>query len=261
MKPSSIVTLLTDFGLDDPYVGVMKGAMLARFPDARLVDLTHAIPPQHVEAAGFWLERSYRWFPPGTVHLVVVDPGVGSARDAVVLPFQDHLFVGPHNGVFERLLALAPSTTAYRIDAAHLGFTALSATFHGRDLFGPVAASLASGQLDPRAVGPSITVRGGAGFGVLGVGGDRVEGRVVVIDHFGNLISNIQATDLPRDRTLRVSIAGRAVPLIRTYADVAPGECAALFGSFGTLEVSARDAHAALLLGAESGAPIVIEVA
>lgn len=260
MTPSSVITLMTDFGYEDPYVGVMKGVMLGRFPDARLIDLTHAIPPQDVDAAGFWLERSYRWFPAGTVHLVVVDPGVGSARNALVLPFEGHWFVGPDNGVFGPLLARERSAPAYRIDPTLMGFGELSATFHGRDLFGPVAALLASGNLDPSAVGPGVTLSGGGGLGVSGTGQTRVKGRVLVVDHFGNLISNIQVGDLPKDRTFQVSLAGRTLPLVRTYADVARGACAALFGSFGTLEVSARDANAARLLGATRGDEILIEV-
>ena len=274
MTPSGVITLLTDFGLEDPYVGVMKGAILARFRQATLVDLTHAIPPQDIAAAGFWIERSYRWFPPGTVHLVVVDPGVGSARDPLALEVDGHLFVGPDNGVFVAVLGYPGPKRAHRIDPAKLGIEQLSATFHGRDLFGPAAAVLAASsdgaleQVGPSREPPVAFVRAEADGEPSGVHG-RIHGSVygsmcgsvVVTDHFGNLITDIPAAELPPGDSWRVRLRGRALAVVRTYADAEPGQCVALVGSFGTLELAARDASAAELLGAGPGDLVSIELA
>lgn len=253
MKPSGVITLLTDFGITDPYVGVMKGAILGRFPGATLVDLTHAIAAQNIRAAAFWIERSYRWFAPGTLHLVVVDPGVGSARDPMALDVDGHLFVGPDNGVFGAVLDQPGPKRVHRIDPETLGITEMSSTFHGRDLFGPAAAVLAAsvdGALE--RVGPAREAPAGAPC-ALG-------GSIVLTDHFGNLITDVRAEQLPSAGPWRVRVRGQALPVVRTYADAAVGQCVALLGSFGTLELAARNANAAELLGAGPGDAVVIEV-
>lgn len=272
MKPSGVITLLTDFGLTDPYVGVMKGAILGRFRQATLVDLTHGIPPQDIAGAGFWIERSYRWFPPGTVHLVVVDPGVGSGREPLALEVDDHLFVGPDNGVLTAVLGHPGLKRAHRIDASRLGVERLSATFHGRDLFGPAAAVLAGssdGDLDlvgPSREPPAAFVREGPASARDGVHGrihgsihGSLSGSVVVTDHFGNLITDIPSAELPSEGPWRVRLGGRSLNVVRTYADAQPGQCVALVGSFETLELAARDASAAELLGAGPGDLVSIE--
>lgn len=272
MTPSGVITLLTDFGVKDPYVGVMKGAILSRFRQATLVDLTHAIPPQDIAAAGFWIERSYRWFPPGTVHLVVVDPGVGSTRDPLALEVDGHLFVGPDNGVFAAVLGHPGASEVHRIDPEVLAIEQLSATFHGRDLFGPAAAVLAGssdGDLErvgPSREPPSAFMRTPIGADNGGVHGrihgsihGSLSGSVVVTDHFGNLITDIPEAELPSAGPWRVRLGGRALAVVRTYADAEPGQCVALVGSFGTLEVAARNASAAELLGAGPGDLVSIE--
>jgi S-adenosylmethionine hydrolase len=273
MTPSGVITLLTDFGLTDPYVGVMKGAILSRFRQATLVDLTHGIPPQDIAGAGFWIERSYRWFPKGTVHLVVVDPGVGSGREALVLEVDGHLFVGPDNGVFTAVLGHPGTKRAHRIDAERLGIERLSATFHGRDLFGPAAAVLAGSSTgDLELVGPSreppaafvreeapLSVRDGVHGRIHGSIHGSLSGSVVVTDHFGNLITDIPSVELPADVPWRVRLGGRSLDVVRTYADAEPGQCVALVGSFGTLELAARNASAAELLGAGPGDLVSIE--
>lgn len=256
MTPSGVITLLTDFGLSDPYVGVMKGVILGRFPSATLVDLTHAILPQDTRAAEFWIERSYRWFAPGTLHLVVVDPGVGSARDPLALEIDGHLFVGPDNGVFGAVLDHPGPQRAHRIDPVALGITQLSSTFHGRDLFGPAAAVLAAsadgdlGRVGPRREPPigSARHRGSA------------DGSIVLSDHFGNLITDLLRESLPSAGPWRVRVRGQLLPVVRTYADAEPGQCVALVGSFGTLELAARNASAAELLGAGPGDAVAIEL-
>lgn len=272
MTPSGVITLLTDFGLSDPYVGVMKGAILSRFRQATLVDLTHGIPPQDIAAAAFWIERSYRWFPAGSVHVVVVDPGVGSAREPLALEVDEHLFVGPDNGVFTAVLGHPGTKRAHRIDAERLGVAELSATFHGRDLFGPAAASLAAssdGNLElvgPKREPPAAFVRdapaserGGVHGRIHGSIHGSTSGSVVVIDHFGNLITDIPSAELPSDGPWRVRVAGRSLAVVQTYADAASGQCVALVGSFGTLEVAACNASAAQLLRASPGDLVSIE--
>lgn len=272
MTPSGIITLLTDFGLSDPYVGVMKGAILTRFRQATLVDLTHGIPPQDIAGAGFWIERSYRWFPPGTVHVVVVDPGVGSAREPLALEIDGHVFVGPDNGVFAAVLGHPRPRRVHRIDPEKLGIETLSATFHGRDLFGPAAAVLAAssdGDLErvgPSREAPAVFVREEPGPDSSATHGrihgsiqGSISGSVVVTDHFGNLITDISAGELPSDGSWRVRLRGRELAVVRTYADAEPGQCIALIGSFGTLELAARNASAAELLGAGPGDLVAIE--
>lgn len=256
MTPSGVITLLTDFGLSDPYVGVMKGAILGRFPSAKLVDLTHAIAAQDIRAAAFWIERSYRWFPPGTLHLVVVDPGVGSARDPLALEVDGHLFVGPENGVFGAVLDHPGPKRVHRIEPQRLGISQISPTFHGRDLFGPAAAVLAASMDgDLELVGPPREPLPGSGQPQKYLGGS-----IVLTDHFGNLITDVRAELLPSGEPWRVRVRGQALPVVGTYADAEPRQCVALIGSFGTLELAARNASAAELLGAGPGDAVVIEL-
>lgn len=252
--PSGIVSLLTDFGGRDPYVGVVKGVLLSEHPALTLVDLCHEVPPQAVEVAGFWLARAYAFFPPGTVHLAVVDPGVGSTRAAIAAEVAGHLFVAPDNGLLSEILGCGGPTSVHRIDAARHGLDVPSRTFHARDLFAPVAARLASGKLSLVELGPAhepiLTrrtrpVRDAAG----------VAGRVLFVDHFGNLITDIPA-ELVDARTDEVVLGARRLRLVGTYAEAAPGECVGLVSSFGTLEIAARDGSALGALGLGRGARV-----
>src|SRR5690606_16440176 len=149
-----VVSLLTDFGLADPYVGIVKGVIAREAPGVTVIDLTHAVPPQDVELAALWLEQAYGWFPSGTVHLCVVDPGVGTARAALAARAGEHWFVAPDNGVLSAVLGRESSSEVRRIDASALRLTVSSRTFHGRDVFAPVAARLASGALRLAEIGP-----------------------------------------------------------------------------------------------------------
>jgi S-adenosylmethionine hydrolase len=254
-----LVTLLTDFGLEDPYVGVMKGVILSRAPGLTLVDLTHQIPPQDVDAASFWLSRAYRWFPEGTVHLVVVDPGVGSLRRAVAVHHAGHFFVGPDNGVFSKLAVTGRQPTAISVVPGRLGLEGISRTFHGRDLFGPVAAELAMGATALDELGPECELSALVGNQAPEVLDGRIRGRVVVQDHFGNLITDIEGRLLAGAQTWRAVIAGRSLRVVGTYAEAAERECVALVGSFGTLEIAVRDSSAAQLLGLTRGESVVVE--
>ncbi len=246
-----IVTLTTDFGDRDGYVGAMKGVILSRAPGVTLVDITHAVPRHDVAAAANALADAAPYFPPGTVHVAVVDPGVGGARAAVVVAAGGHLFVGPDNGVF----ALA----APRPDAVHAiadpGFRreSVAASFHGRDLFAPAAARLALGA-PPAAAGPPVALRGRLAL-AAGAGAGAAH-QVVHVDRFGNLVTDIAGVPA----TARFRVAGRAIAGVReTYESVAPGELVAYVGSRGTIEIAVREGSAAELLGAARGTAVEVD--
>ncbi len=259
-----LIALLTDFGTRDPFVGVMKGVILARCPGAAVVDLTHEIPPQRIEEAAFWLERCFRGFPEETVFVAVVDPGVGSSRAALVARAHRRWFVGPDNGVLASALELDPARQVRRIDPARLGLPTPSRTFHGRDVFSPVAAELASGRLTLDAFDVSETrsvpfVALPKGAPVVRV--DRIEGRVVTVDRFGNLFTNI-AAGLLLDRGAFagavVEVGGAFAPLRETYSDVESGALVALVNAFDVLEVAERDGDAATSLGVGREATVLV---
>lgn len=255
MQPSGILSLLTDFGLSDPFVGVMKGVILDRFPSARIIDLCHDVPPQAVDEAGFWLERSFSWFPRGTVHVVVVDPGVGTERAALAVEASGHGFLGPDNGVFSRLLrraAASPGDPIVRkLDPDRLGLPAPSRTFHGRDVFAPIAALVASGAQNIADLGPAIVplASDARETGVL-------DGRVITVDRFGNLITDILLESVAGHEASLVVVDGLEVPLRGTYAEVSAGSPVALVNSFGTIEIAVRDGSAEQLLGFGRGARV-----
>jgi S-adenosylmethionine hydrolase len=252
--PSGIITLLTDFGLSDPFVGVMTGVILSRCAGARVVDLCHGLRPQAIVEASFWLERCYYWFPRGTVHVAVVDPGVGSARRVLAACIAGHYFLLPDNGLLGPLLLAQPGARVLAVDLAKLGLNPVSATFHGRDVFAPLAAGLASGQP----------------FDSLGVpteplpsllrpperSAHSVHGEVVCVDRFGNLITNIDAALARSTGASEVLIDGYDVPWLRTYADARPGELLALVNAFDVIEIALRDGNAEGRLRLSRGARV-----
>ncbi len=249
-----IVTLTTDFGGRDGYVGALKGVILARCPDARLVDLAHDLLPGDIEAAAFALGESAPYFPPGAVHLVVVDPGVGSKRRALACAIGAHRYVAPDNGVLSLVLARGEPVRAVSLERPEHWRADPSPVFHGRDLFGPVAGALAAGTaLD--ALGPEVP----SGALVRSAWpeprrqGDAWIGAVVHVDRFGNLV-----TSIPLDGPARgtAEVAGRRVAAARTYADVDRGALVALRGSSGRLEIAAHGASAAEALRASRGAVV-----
>lgn len=260
-----IVTLTTDFGTADGFIGAMKGVILSIAPDANIVDITHDIPPQDILAGALALETACRFFPKGAIHIAVVDPGVGSARAAIGIQTENHTFVGPDNGIFE-LAVLADkrrSPHAVLVDGRtvrlndpqfHLGRT--SATFHGRDIFAPVAAWLANGNL-LESMGESVSIRTRLKITVPRVTGERVEAHVLRADRFGNLITDLTAERFqdwnPLARPVSIEIGGRRINgLVRTFTDAAPGEPLAYFGSGGRLEVGVNQGNAAQILFAGS---------
>ena len=276
----TIITLTTDFGTRDGYVGAVKGVLAREAPDARVIDIAHDIPPGDVAHAAWVVKSAARQFPEQTIHVVVVDPGVGSSRRGVVIIRDEQAYVGPDNGVFAYVAS--PGTPAYGIDGSWLAPRTVSSTFHGRDVFAPAAAWLAShGPLQQRAIdvrstalgsaidvrstalGSAIDVRSTAlGSQIILTGalpwGPRPagEGRIVHIDGYGNLIS-----DLPADEAgSAIVIAGQRLAIVETYASVASDQLLAYIGSEGTVEVAVRDGRAAARLQVARGerlAPVV----
>ncbi len=241
-----LVTLLTDFGTADGYVAEMKGVILSMVPAAHLIDLSHDIAPYDVDSARLALARCWRRFPPGTVHLVIVDPGVGTQRAALAIASGERFLVGPDNGILSPAL-LHPGARAVRLPVP----ADVSHTFHGRDVFAPAAAALARGDsLESlgRAVEAPVVLRTPEpekkpdGW---------IDGVVIHVDRFGNAVTNIMTL-----HPGTVSIAGHLLPLSRAYGDVDRGEPVALLGSSGLLEVAVRDGHAAEVLGLVRGSPI-----
>jgi len=261
VAPSGLITITTDFGHQGPFVGVMKGAILTRFPAARLIDLTHEILVHWPAEAGFWLSRAYRYFPGGTVHVAVVDPGVGTARHIVAVRAGGHLFLAPDNGLLAPVVAGAADALIVRVSAAGLGRLHLprpSATFHGRDIFAPLAAELASGRIEVEALGERVGNLVPSWVDEPSVEPRAVSGVVIAIDHFGNLITNIDATLIERFRLPLVHAGHHALPLQRTYGDSRPGEYLALVNSFGVIEIACAEGSAAEGLGLSRGAPVIV---
>ena len=262
-RPNGIVTLLTDFGSRDPYVGILKGVLLGAAPGLRhVVDLTHDVEAQDVDTASFFLANAWRWFPPGTVHVAVVDPGVGSERPILVVEAGGHALLAPDNGLLAETLRGAQHVRVGRAEPARLGIVAASRTFHGRDLFAPLAARLVEGASPEELTGeatsyrdlplpPSAPVRRPDGV---------LEGRVRLVDRFGNLITNVAPEGLG-SAAGHVEISGTRVALRETYADVAPGELVALVDSYRLLEVAERDGSAARTLGVGVGEPALLHPA
>jgi S-adenosyl-L-methionine hydrolase (adenosine-forming) len=259
--PAGIVTLLTDFGLADPFVGIVKGRILGRFPAARIVDLSHAIPAGHAGLAGFWLARAWREFPPGTLHLAVVDPGVGTDRGVVLAGAGNQLLLAPDNGLLPEALRGVREVEWRRMNPelpAHLGLLPLSATFHGRDLFAPLAAELACGALSVEDFGPPATPEQGELLAPPQRGAGQVTGCVVLVDHFGNLITNIPDAWIAKLRQPTVTVAGRQLPLMARYSDTREGAPLALINAFGLLEVAVNRGRAEEFFAIGAGSPIQV---
>ncbi len=254
IEPSGIITLLTDFGTRDPYVGVMRGVILARFRAATIVDLTHEIAPQDIAEAGFWLSCVYRWFPSGTVHIAVVDPGVGTERSVLVARADDHLFVAPDNGLLGPVLDQAASSEVRALDARRVNLMPLSRTFHGRDVFAPAGAEIAAGRWRLAELGANVASlpapRSRPGRQSTGW-----VGSVATVDHFGNLITNLRVEPGASTKP-RLRVAGQELPTLGTYNEAAIGQAFAYAGSFGTWEIAVRNGSASRDLGIGRGAKV-----
>jgi len=259
--PSGVITITTDFGHQGPFVGVMKGCILSRFPAARVVDLTHEIVVHWPAEAGFWLARAFGYFPPGSVHVAVVDPGVGTSRDIIAVLAGAHYFLAPDNGLLAPVVSRSRDARLVRLTAAkleHLGVHRPSATFHGRDIFAPVAAELAAGRCALESLGEAVTTLVPSWVDEPAIEARSVTGVVISIDHFGNLITNIDAALIERFRLPLVHAGNHSFPVLRTYGDVRPGDYLALINSFGVVEIARAEESAAEGLGLSRGAPVVV---
>lgn len=243
----TIITLLTDFGTADSYVAELKGVLLSRGPNAVLVDVTHGVPPGEIRAAAYILGRTWHRFPDGTVHLVVVDPGVGSSRSALALRAHDHYFVAPDNGL------LTPVLRDAEVEAVVLPIPGSAApTFHGRDVFAPAAAQLAAGA-SLAALGQRFAgVPERLAYTSPHYEGKSIVGEIVYVDRFGSLVTNLTAELVPDYAKLEVEDL-QVGPLVRTYNDVAPGGMLAYVGSGGAIEIAVRNGSAARRLGVGIG--------
>lgn len=264
----AIVTMTTDFGLEDAYVGIVKGVMLKVNPAATIVDVSHGIDPGDVDRAAYLLETAYGYFPPGCVHVAVVDPGVGSERRIVAVESNGHRFLAPDNGVLTGVLTEGGAGRAVSVENTRYFLSPVSRTFHGRDIFAPVAAHLSKG-LDLEDLGPSLD------FGSL-VRLDRgkpvfeaphsVVGSVVAVDRFGNLITNIRERDLTEicgedgGFELEIKFHGRTIYGLSTaYVSVAHGEPLAILGSSGRVEISINGGSAGEVFSAGIGKRIRVD--
>ena len=256
-----IVALLSDFGSRDHYTGTMKGVILGICPDATLVDISHDVPPHDLRFAALELAAAYRFFPTGCVFLVVVDPGVGSARRGVAADTGDYRFVAPDNGVLTGVFQQTPPKQVVELTERRYARPTVSRTFEGRDRFAPAAAWLAKG-LQLSALGRRVRDYESIDMPVMRVGEDAIDGVVLRIDRFGNLVTNIDhhAFDrLAAGGEVEIEVGGHSVTrLVATYIDIGADEVCALFGSTEHLEIAANAASAVERLGIATGAPVRI---
>jgi S-adenosylmethionine hydrolase len=255
--PAPLITLTTDFGSSDHFVGVLKGVILGICPTARIVDITHEAPAYETAQAAFLLAQAYRYFPPKTVHVAIVDPGVGTARRPLLVEAAGQFFIGPDNGV----LAMVYSGISHRarhITAEKYFLKPVSRTFHGRDIFAPVAAHLAGG-VRPAAFGKRIEDHLKIAFDKPQRTAKRTySGAVLHIDRFGNMVTNFHSSDFP-DLSLNafdMAVGTRTISRFAlTYASGDPGEVFVILGSSGYYEIAANQGSASKLLGCDVGAP------
>jgi S-adenosylmethionine hydrolase len=259
---AAVIALLTDFGTADYFVGAMKGVILTVNRSASIVDITHEIPPQDIEAGAFTLLTCYRDFPEGTIHVGVVDPGVGSSRRAIVVRAGSQYFVGPDNGLFSYVYDREPSVEVFHVTAEEYFRPSPSSTFHGRDVFAPVAAALSKG-ISPETLGPAITdaVHLPSLSPVKDESG-KLRGRIIHVDHFGNCITNFTRSDLANPTTIDLHVNGTVVKTLRRFFTdeyASEAEIFAIWGSAGFLEIAVNRHSAATLLNAHRGDVVIFE--
>ncbi len=263
-NPPRIITLTTDFGISDAYVGVMKGVILGINPNVQIVDITHAVPPQDIHEAAFLIHSAHRYFPEGTIHTVVVDPGVGSDRRAIVCQTDRASFVCPDNGTLTYLLQEIENgdeqpTRVVEIENKDYFLPAVSNTFHGRDIFAPVAAHL-SLAVPLGAIGPPVQNLVRLPIPMFYVSDHKLTGQIIKIDGFGNAITNIPEDALPTSMsTYEIQIGQTCLTRInRAYAESEVGELLAIIGSFGMLEIAVNGGSAVERLGLKRGDSVII---
>ncbi len=256
MANRGIVTLLTDFGLLDHFAAAVKGVMLGINPELTLVDISHGVTPQDIFGGAFTLGQAWPLFPPKTVHFAVVDPGVGGARKALAASAGGHFFVAPDNGILSWVMEAQADFVAFEITAEHYFRKPVSATFHGRDIFAPIAAWISRGipleQLGPALTDPvclKIPVPQKVREGV-------VRGAILAVDRFGNLVTNLKPSDVPPFSKIVLSSQREVTVFHKAYGEGKPGEIFGVPGSTGYLEIAIKDGSAASLLNLKTGAPI-----
>jgi len=258
-----IVTLLTDFGTKDHYVGSMKGVILKVNPHCSLIDITHEISPQDIFEGAFVLANAYSYFPEGTVHLAVVDPEVGGKRDPILIVTDRYFFVGPDNGLLSFALQKEKVRGAYALSEKRFHLSEVSPTFHGRDIFAPVAGHLTLG-ISPKAFGKRIDSWKRLEFPRPVFKEKRLKGEVIHIDSFGNLITNIDRKtfiQFVRNRPFLIQVGKKRIKDLRSaYWEGKRGEAIAHFGSIGLLEISVREGSAQKGLNIEKGNPIKVQL-
>ncbi len=259
---TSMVTLLTDFGLDDEYVGVMKGVLLRGCPALQIIDLCHAIGPHNIHQAAAMLEVSYPYFAAGTIHVVVIDPGVGSERHILVVEADNQIFIGPDNGVLTPLLQSHNLKNCYRLDLPDLAKDNTSNTFHGRDIIAPAAAKIACGEkLDMQ--GKKISAADCVLLAPITatLSGEEITGEVTAIDHFGNLNTSITAKQVETlGQEVRIVVGSTTITNVSAaYGEVPHGDPVALINSRDKLEIAINGGNAASTLGAAFGQKIIVK--
>lgn len=264
----SIVTLLTDFGVEDAYVGIIKGVVLSVNPSAVIIDITHHIEPQDLIQAAYTIKSAYNYFPEGTVHVIVIDPGVGSDRTIIALKMMGHIFLAPDNGVLTLLMNEGEIDSIVRIENARYFLKSVSQTFHGRDILAPVSAHISKG-VDIKKLGPLLDQQNLVHLDIkkpyISDNGELV-GTIVSVDHFGNCISNIDVNCLNKfekagsGRRLKTKIGENTIKgLSHSYAGVGPQSPLAIIGSFGYLEIGLNCGNAKRHFGVEKGDTITLK--
>ena len=271
-----VITLLTDFGEHDDYVGAMKGVILGIAPDAQLVDISHQVEPQNILQAASILNNVHRYYPAGTIHMVVVDPGVGSARRPVALQTDSATFVAPDNGVLTHVYASAAAPNVVALENTEYWLPNPSMTFHGRDIFSPVAAHLAMG-VQLAALGPRLDQLVMLTLPSLAVAASSIRGEVVRIDHFGNVITNIMPLRWLDPQTVEFAPTGKPAVTIQaarsktscgwhtvsglqtTYTGVPDGQAVAVIGSSQELEIAINQGNASQAFDIKVGSPVTLQ--
>jgi hypothetical protein len=263
-KPRRVITLTTDFGLSDHYVGTMKGVLLSRCPEAQIVDISHEIRPFSIVSGAYAIDQALSYFPAGSIHVVVIDPGVGTKRKPLLVEAVGQYFIAPDNGVLSFVLHRDPRAIVWEISNKDVMMASPSATFHGRDVFAPAAAALACGQVKPDDVGPTIAQPiMYADLFPRAMGPNHWRGIVLSVDHFGNIITNMKASDFPdlASRAFVLRLAGFDITeMVQTFGAATSGLTFAYFGSSGFVEIGMNQQSAAELLKVKEGEPLELQV-
>lgn len=258
MKSSGIITITTDFGTVDGYVGSVKGSILSINPRVRLVDLTNAIPSYDIVVGAFHLGCAFSFYPRGTVHLGIVDPGVGSERHPLLIVTKNYFLVGPDNGLFTLLIQKDPAAAVYELTEKKYWRSEMSSTFHGRDLFGPVAAHLTRGRV-PSSFGKKKKSLKLLDDFKIQKQGQGYCGKILFFDKFGNAFSNIQKSQVGERSFFHVTWNQRKISVYRTYSEIPKGEPGAIFGSAGFLEIALREDSFQVQYGASKESAVFLK--